>query len=155
MRIFGQKLRKAGVVSVATFTLATNFAPSPALADRPLNAPSAAGTRVNSDPESLLRYGLPINSKEMREIQDSIESIKQNLKTRRVNFAVGDLNKAKQLLARYEDKIMKAVPKEKASAAKESLARLTEDFPVLAQAMNTEMSAGSGSVQERDALDQV
>lgn len=91
----------------------------------------------------------------MREIQDSIESIKQNLKTRRVNFAVGDLNKAKQLLARYEDKIMKAVPKEKASAAKESLARLTEDFPVLAQAMNTEMSAGSGSVQERDALDQV
>lgn len=27
---------------------------------------SASGSRVNKDPESLLRYGLPINSKEVR-----------------------------------------------------------------------------------------
>lgn len=82
-----------------------------AYADARLNAPTAAGTRyycksiiksikfhinknfhiiiyrVNSDAESLLRYGLPINNKEVREIQNSVESIKSNLKTRRINFA--------------------------------------------------------------------
>jgi hypothetical protein len=153
VRTFGRRLQKAGVASAAAFTLATNFAPGPAHADRPLNAPSAAGTRVNSDPESLLRNGLPINSKELRTVQDSIESIKQNLKTRRVNFAQGDLAKAKQSLEKNEEKILKSVPKEHLDAAKASIARLYEDFPALAQAMEAEMAAGSGSVQERNSLD--
>jgi hypothetical protein len=31
---------------------------------------SASGSRVNKDPESLLRYGLPINSKEVRRYRE-------------------------------------------------------------------------------------
>jgi len=52
------------LVIYAHFTclLRTTASPIIAHADARLNAPSAAGTRVNSDAESLLRYGLPIKN---------------------------------------------------------------------------------------------
>ena len=122
-------------------------------ADARLNAPSAAGTRVNSDAESLLRYGLPINSKEIRDIQASIESAKMNLKTRRVNFAKGDLNNAKEKLLSKKDKIFAAVPSNHLAEAKESYSRLLADIEPLDIAMTSEMTSGSGSLQEREFLD--
>lgn len=51
-----------------------------AFADARLNAPTAAGTRVNRDAESLLRFGLPFESKEARALQDAVENVKNNLK---------------------------------------------------------------------------
>ena len=52
---------------------------SAAFADQFGGQGAASGTRVNSDPESLLRYGLPITNKEVREIQTSVEQTKANL----------------------------------------------------------------------------
>jgi peptidylprolyl isomerase len=125
----------------------------PAVADVRLNAPTAAGTRVNSDAESLLRYGLPINNKEVREIQESIESIKMNLKTRRSEFARQDIRNAEGLLNKYEDKLLKAVPSGNAKAAAAVYEKLKNDVSPLKEAINAEMGAGSGSVQERSMLD--
>jgi len=122
-------------------------------ADARLNAPSAAGTRVNSDAESLLRYGLPITNKEIRDIQGSIESVKMNLKTRRVGFAKSDLNTAKDKLVSQKDKIFAAVPSNHLTEAKESYNRLLEDIEPLDRAMTSEQSSGSGSLQERENLD--
>jgi cyclophilin family peptidyl-prolyl cis-trans isomerase len=122
-------------------------------ADARLNAPSAAGTRVNSDAESLLRYGLPITNKEIRDIQGSIESVKMNLKTRRVGFAKSDLNSAKDKLVSQKDKIFAAVPSNHLTEAKESYNRLLEDIEPLDRAMTSEQSSGSGSLQERENLD--
>ena len=127
--------------------------PLSALADRPLNAPTAAGTRVNSDAESLLRYGLPIDSKEIRDVQGSIESIKSNLKTRRLVFAQGDANNAKAKLADKKDKILKQVPASRSAAAEAQYAKMQADVVPLLAAMNLESQRGAGSVQERDALD--
>jgi hypothetical protein len=56
--------KKFASVAIITSSLLTSS--QVAISDSRLNAPSAAGTRVNSDPESLLRYGLPIDSKNIR-----------------------------------------------------------------------------------------
>lgn len=122
-------------------------------ADARLNAPSAAGTRVNSDAESLLRYGLPITNKEIRDIQSSIESIKMNLKTRRVGFAKSDLNSAREKLISQKDKIFAAVPASHLNEAKESYNRMLEDIEPLDKSMTSEQSSGAGSLQERANLD--
>lgn len=141
-----------GALVVASSILSGS--PNIAFGDARLNAPTAAGTRVNSDPESLLRYGLPIkNDKEIREIQGSIESIKANLKTRRVLFAKNDLSTAKSKLASYRANILKAVPKDHLSAATESIDRLNADITPLEAAINAELESGSGSLQERKGLD--
>lgn len=135
--------------------LAAGLAVSPhvALADRPLNAPTAAGTRVNSDAESLLRYGLPINVKEIRDVQASVENIKGNLRTRRVNFAQGDASSAQRQLESNRDKILKQVPASRRAAAEAQYAKMLEDLDPLLKAINLESNAGSGSLQQRDALD--
>ena len=88
------------MIGPSSVTLADNFG----------GQGSAAGTRVNSDPESLLRYGLPINNKEVREIQTSVELAKANLRTRRQNFAKGDLQKTMELLNKNGEKIVTNMP---------------------------------------------
>lgn len=119
------------------------------MADSRLNAPSSAGTRVNSDPESLLRYGLPINNKEIRDIQKSIESAKINIKTRRVGFAESDIKSAKDSLTKNADKLLSAVPSNHRKEAEESLNRMQLDIIPLIEALQIEQKAGSGSLQER------
>jgi len=141
----------ANLLLTSTFILSS--CPDLALADRPLNAPTAAGTRVNSDAESLLRYGLPIESKEIRDIQGSIESIKSNLRTRRLSFAQGDANSVKSKLTQNRDKILKQVPPARRAAAEAQFSKMEQDVEPLLNAMQMESSKGAGSVQERDALD--
>lgn len=149
--------QKSALVKLSQSVLACTLAfgcvsPQVALADRPLNAPTAAGTRVNSDAESLLRYGLPIDSKEIREVQGSIESIKMNLKTRRLVFAQGDANNAKNKLSQNREKVLKQVPASRKAAAEAQYAKMEEDVLPLLNAMNVQSAKGAGSVQERDAL---
>ena len=96
-------IQSRGLKVFGSFIIATSLLDlpkiSPVLADARLNAPSAAGTRVNSDPYSLLNYGLPItNDKEIRNVQRNLETCYINLKTRRVEFAKGDINNVKNLL---------------------------------------------------------
>ena len=83
---------------------------SAAFADQFGGQGAASGTRVNSDPESLLRYGLPITNKEVREIQTSVEQTKANLRTRRQNFAKGDLQKTAELLNKNGEKVISSMP---------------------------------------------
>lgn len=145
------ELRKALGAACVAGSLLSAGAP-PALADRPLNAPTAAGTRVNSDPESLLRLGLPFNCKEIRDIQGSIESIKANLKSRRVIFAQNDLKNAQGGLERNREQILKQVPASRKAAAALQYSKMLEDIAPLAAAMDVESGAGSGSQQQASAL---
>jgi hypothetical protein len=131
------------------------FAPvMPAAAYDRLNAATAAGTRVNSDAESLLRYGLPIpNDKEIRDVQANLEQCKMNLKTRRVEFAKQDIKNVRQLLAQNENKILKTVSPKNQDKAVAALEKLKADLDPLQAVLEKETSTGSGSVQERTALD--
>lgn len=135
-------------IMITTFALQFN-SPTIIHADSRLNAPSSAGTRVNSDPESLLRYGLPINNKEIRDIQKSIESSKINIKTRRVSFAKSDILNAKDILIKNKNQLLKLISSNHIKEAEESFNRLNEDFQPLINAFDAEQKSGSGSLQER------
>lgn len=70
--------------------------PPPAHAARSsVNAPSSQGSRVNKDAESLLRYGLPIDSKEARTLQEQVEGIKDEIRTKRISAGRSDVSKVK------------------------------------------------------------
>lgn len=159
--IIAMQDQKEGLMKLSSKVIGTllasasifSFNQSPAFADRPLNAPSAAGTRVNSDPESLLRYGLPIDCKEVRDLQAIIESAKNNLKTRRISFARGDISNAQGQIKKNGDKIMKAVPANHKAEAQEALNKLSADIVPFFEIIATTEGAGAGSVQQRGALD--
>lgn len=116
-------------------------------------APTASGTRVNSDPESLLRYGLPFNDKDIRSIQSSIENVKANLKTRRPGFALADLSNTKKLLKTNYAKIIQKFPEIYRADGQKSLDDLEELIRPVEEAINTQLASGSGSIQERVGLD--
>jgi len=145
--------KKTAIASIIGFAL--NYYPlhtSPASADARLNAPTAAGTRVNSDPESLLRYGLPFENKDIRELQQSIESVKADLKTRRITFAKIDVQNAKKALKTRGDSIIKAMPASHVKEASESLERLKADLIPLEEFINEEAAAGTGDKRKFHAI---
>lgn len=121
----------------------------PLLADSRLNAPTAAGTRVNSDADSLLRYGLPIKSKELRDIQAAVESSKVNLKTRRVQFAESDVNNALNLVTKNEAKLLQQAPPNHKKQSADSIQRFKADVGPLLASIKAYRIAGAGSLQER------
>jgi len=60
---------------------------------------SGSGSRVNKDPESLLRLGLPIpKDKEVRKFQAVIEEIRQDVQTKRKSSAIDGLKKTKSTI---------------------------------------------------------
>ena len=126
----------------------------PTIADSRLDRPSAAGTKVNDDAESLLRYGLPINNKDVRDIQLQLENLKSDLRLRRINYAESDLQTAKTILLEKGEKIIASAPVNHKNALKESLKRLIDDIIPLSSALKSESRTGSGSIQERSFLDQ-
>jgi peptidylprolyl isomerase len=153
LKISDKDLIKKALASVVAISLCSVCSIQPVYSDSRLNAPTAAGTRVNSDPESLLRYGLPINSKELRDIQESIESAKINLKTRRILYAKGDISNAKALLNKYADKIIATAPKNHINQVKESMSKMNSYFPAFETSIAIESDASAGSLQERKGLD--
>eukprot|EP01041_Mallomonas_annulata_P000581 gene581-1123_t len=150
-----KKIVRNAFASILTVsTLSGSFYVQPALADQRLNAATAAGTRVNSDPESLLRYGLPINNKEVRDIQTAVETIRGDLLSRRLQFAKIDLQNAKSQLKRNGANAIKAMPANHVKAATESLDRLQAALDPLEVAISSTSGEGSGSLQEREKLDE-
>ena len=72
-----------------------------------------------------INTGLPIEKdKDVRDIQNSVETCKNNLKTRRINFAQGDIKNVKALLDKNGDNMLKQVSPKKLKLATESLARM-------------------------------
>lgn len=60
---------------------------------------SGSGSRVNKDPESLLRLGLPIpKDKELRKFQAVLEEIRQDISTKRKSAAIDGVKKTKSTL---------------------------------------------------------
>ena len=120
-----------------------------------------------------MRYGLPITNKgffiyiplsfihlithlqslDIRNIQASVESAKINIKTRRINFALNDVKTVKSLLDSKGNAILKTVPSNHMDNAKASMQRLKEDIEPLLASLNAETASGSGSLQERQNLD--
>ncbi|MGB7083922.1 MAG: peptidylprolyl isomerase [Phormidesmis sp.] len=76
-------------------------------------APALAGLppgNAVTDGSALLRYALPIDSPEIREVQDNLEGLSQWLRSKRWGPIKRDLKKVERTLGRKHDAIMAAVP---------------------------------------------
>lgn len=124
----------------------------PANAARPQNAESSAGSRVNKDASSLLRYGLPIGKQsETRKLQASVESIRENLRAKRILAATSDAENAKKLVASKGASIAQAAGTRKPEV-EARLADLSGELVPLEAALSG--IGPTGSPQERQALDE-
>lgn len=112
---------------------------------------SGSGTRVNKDPESLLRYGLPINNKEVRQLQKSVEDIRINIQSKRKSAALDDLKKARGFINSKESKMTASC--RDAKVCSDILASMKDKMVPLEETMKASADYMSGSDQERDALD--
>lgn len=112
---------------------------------------SGSGTRVNKDPESLLRYGLPINNKEVRQLQKSIEDIRINIQSKRKAAALDDLKKARGIINTKESKMTASC--RDAKVCSDILASMKDKIEPLEASLKASTDYLNGSDQERDSLD--
>jgi hypothetical protein len=136
-------------ISSALFVSAVLCGPRIGVADVRLNAPSAAGTRVNSDAESLLRYGLPISNKEIHQIQKLVEEAKLNLKTRRITAAQSNIADIRGAVKQYSQKILADTPQSHQESVQKLLLEMTDELQPIEEGLAMEIKSGSGSTQQR------
>uniref|UniRef100_A0A7S2D335 peptidylprolyl isomerase n=1 Tax=Haptolina brevifila TaxID=156173 RepID=A0A7S2D335_9EUKA len=104
---------------------------------------SGSGSRVNKDPNSLLRLGLPAQPAGIREVQLKVEEAAdsvQRLLFTNANQAVGQ---AKGSLKGKSAAILKAVPQGSAQRGAELLASITTGVDDLQQAISTNTVGGA------------
>jgi len=113
---------------------------------------SATGSRVNKDADSLLRLGLPINSKEVRELQTDLEGIKQDVASKRKGPAIDGSKKVKSILASKKAAKMASVCREP-NVCTALMKEIDEAMDPFAVAVKASQDAFTGSLEERDQLD--
>ena len=137
---------------------------------------SGSGSRVNKDPESLLRYGLPIQNNEVRHIQThkslsvvsdvpltllfqvrklqkSLEDIKLDIGTKRKSSALDNAKKSQTILAKDKDKMVAACRPTSSTICSEYISDMMQNIAPLQNALKDSQEAFQGSEQERAALD--
>jgi len=113
---------------------------------------SGSGSRVNKDPESLLRYGLPIpNDKEIRKLQSQLEETRNDINSKRKGPAMEGIKKSRTLLAKGNSKFASAC--REPAICSTILRTMDERLTPLDQSLQTSSNALNGSGQEQDALD--
>lgn len=112
---------------------------------------SGSGSRVNKDPESLLRLGLPIDSKEARQLQSSIEGIKGDISSKRKSAALDGVKSTRQIIKSKSSKLTSAC------RTPSTCTTILTQMDTLLDPLDTSLKASTnvlqGSEQERDALD--
>ena len=148
-------LRKAlGNTAAALGAASLVLNPLPSLAAKPSNAASSAGSRVNKDPQSLLRNGLPIDGqigsatkkKDVRQLQAAVELLGDDLKVKRISAAKSDVQKAATILNSKAKDIAKG---------NGDIAKLLEEVRTNLDALPAILAdtGPAGSPQERESLD--
>lgn len=113
---------------------------------------SASGSRVNKDPESLLRYGLPIpKDKEIRKFQVTIEDVRQDIGSKRKSAAIDGVKKTAQAL-KSKSSTFTAMCREPTECT-EILKEMSDQLEPLTENLKTSIDFFNGSDQERAALD--
>ena len=109
----------APLVFSTALSLSCLFNAAPAQAS-PLIAGLPPGNAI-TDGGALLRYSLPIDNKEIRQVQDELEGISNRLRSKRWGPIQKDANKAERILERKREAILASVPEEKKAQAESLL----------------------------------
>lgn len=113
---------------------------------------SGTGSRVNKDAESLLRLGLPIKNKEVRGLQEALETIKYDVGSKRKAAALDGVKKSKSYLTgKTADKMIASC--RTPSVCSDLLNEIGASLDPLQLAIKQSQDAFQGSEQERTALD--
>ncbi|KAL3906027.1 MAG: hypothetical protein SGILL_009443, partial [Bacillariaceae sp.] len=135
-----------------TPTMVTRMLVDPSTIASAKEMASGTGSRVNKDPESLLRLGLPIKNKEVRSLQETLETIKYDIGSKRKSAAIDGAKKAQTMLGGKKAEKM-AASCQSASTCTEYMKEMDSGLGPLVAAIKDSQDAFTGSDQERDALD--
>ena len=97
---------------------------NPAIAALPI------GNRVK-DPYAILRNSLPIDQKNLREIQHTLEDTSDLIRGNRWPAVNQAASRSQFIFNTYSDKILQSVPSQKQSQAKDLLSELQEKLTIL------------------------
>eukprot|EP00611_Tribonema_gayanum_P023459 TRINITY_DN493_c0_g1_i1.p1 TRINITY_DN493_c0_g1~~TRINITY_DN493_c0_g1_i1.p1 ORF type:complete len:473 (-),score=145.74 TRINITY_DN493_c0_g1_i1:269-1483(-) len=112
---------------------------------------TGSGSRVNKDPQSLLRQGLPINCKPVFDLQEAIDSVKYDTYRKDWSRALNDCKQAGGIVSKKRKDLLAAVrPTEKAKGEQLLQTILDKLTPLEAILKSKE---GTGTVAERIKLD--
>lgn len=98
-----------------------------------------------TDGRSLLRYSLPIDNDEIRQVQETLEGISEGLRAKRWGPVTRDIKKVDRLLNRKRDRILASVPEDRQAEAVASLDALQTGLGLLQAAADN---------QDKDAVRQ-
>ena len=90
-----------------------------------------------TDPRSLLRYSLPIDSPEIRNVQDNLEGLNYSLRTKQWGRAKREINKSAKLLNRKRSAILEAIPEERRSTAEPLFGKISTQLDAMQAAAQT------------------
>lgn len=107
------------------------------------------------DPKALLRYALPIDNPDVRQLQSSLEDIAAQLRANRRWGAVNsDLSRADRILMLKSDKLLASVVDDRKSEAEQIIAQLKTGVAELTEIAKTKDK--SGTLEKRaELLDKV
>ena len=126
-------------VSFSFFLSLGWFWVSPAQAAPVLSLPVAylpPGDAI-TDPKALLRYSLPIDSPEIRNVQDKLEGLNYALRTKQWGRAKREINQASRLLGRKRSAVLEAIPEERRSMADPLFEKIGHQLDTMKEAAQT------------------
>merc|ERR1719217_728879 len=109
---------------------------------------SGSGSRVNKDPLSLLRLGLPGQPKEVRELQKDLEEAQDNLGRLLYSNAKQALEKARGSLNGKSEKILAAVPAASKAEGKALLDSMGSNMAKMAEGIALQRQAAAVEAQD-------
>ncbi|NEP16166.1 MAG: peptidylprolyl isomerase [Leptolyngbya sp. SIO4C1] len=107
-----------------------------------------------TDGQALLRYALPIDSKEIRDVQGDLEGLSEWLRSKRWGSIKRDTKRVKRTLERKSDKILSAVPDDRQAQAQTFLNELAAGLEPLMTAAE-EQDKEAVWTQRAELLDRV
>lgn len=107
-----------------------------------------------TDGRALLRYSLPIDNKEIRQVQDELEGISNRLRSKRWGPIQKDASKAERILARKREAILASIPADRKAQAESLLDSLSAGIEPLKTAAENKDKEGVWT-ERKQLLNQV
>jgi peptidylprolyl isomerase len=126
---------QVGVVTLVLVTLSLGLSAAGFVNNNYRESRLPQGNAVTS-PEALLQYALPIDNQAVRELQQDIEDIAQQLRAnRRWNAILVDLKKARRILGDRRDDLFASIPASRQPQAEALIAQMEADVAKLEAAV--------------------
>ncbi|MGB3241158.1 MAG: peptidylprolyl isomerase [Geitlerinemataceae cyanobacterium] len=119
---------QVGVVSLVMATLSLGLS-APGFANNNYRESRLPQGNAITNSEALLQYALPIDNTVVRQLQQDIEDIAEQLRANRRWKAIeADLRKARRILSKRQDDLLESIPASRQSQAEASIAQIEAEI---------------------------